>query len=442
MLRTVEALIVVVLVLSTLFGVIQYMVLPSPRMTSSIGLKDLATSTLTSLDEDAFLTKTIFSHDDTAWIGLENSISSSLAANVMYNLNVYSIETSLTGDIEYNLLTSLQNFEGDLPTGSETAFITITSPNVTYTITPEKIGARSGKQLTLYILNCEDANGWWITGYTAQTLASDIYNTISPYFGTTILINSTAQLKKILNNETITSNTNEQIGEAVIINTFGEAVPIPSDMANSSFYQKYPWYIGQKVNAYNWTWVSIVGYPIYYVTNTEAYKNDDNTWGIYGMKNIGPAGFNGFLQGLDGMDYVYDGGWITGSIGVVNFVDTVKEMTNYYGIYPESHQTSTRALSIDALEDYNVYLNPESNIFAPEQPPGGSSYYAGATFSHRENNTTRGSFTAIGLARTPDIRISILGLLMFYRPNIYRSEFGASGTSRLIVLQLGQVGDD
>ena len=48
--------------------------------------------------------------------------------------------------------------------------------------------------------------------------------------------------------------------------------------------------------------------------------------------------------------------------------------------------------------------------------------------------------SAIGLTRIPDIRVAALALLMYYRPTVYRSEFGASGTSRLVTLQLGQQG--
>ena len=262
---------------------------------------------------------------------------------------------------------------------------------------------------------------------------------ISPYFGTSILVNNTVQLGKILKNQTITSISSERIKDAVIMNTFGEAVPIPSEMANSSFYTQYPWYIGQKVNAYNWTWVSIVGYPLYYVTNTDAYSNDDNSWGIYGMKHIGPAGLNGFLQGLDGENYVNNNDWITNSIGLVNFTARAKEMNKFYGIYPETYQTATRALSNATLANYHIYSNPDAVIFEPKQI-GGNVYLAGSTYSHRESNSIHGSFTAIGLARTPDIRISVLGLLMHFGPNIYRSDFGDRDTIRLIVLQLGQVG--
>jgi hypothetical protein len=66
----------------------------------------------------------------------------------------------------------------------------------------------------------------------------------------------------------------------------------------------------------------------------------------------------------------------------------------------------------------------------------GNQYSPAATFSH----TGGGALTAIGLTRIPDIRITVLDLLMYYRPQIYRSEFGASDTSRLVTLQLSQQG--
>jgi hypothetical protein len=47
---------------------------------------------------------------------------------------------------------------------------------------------------------------------------------------------------------------------------------------------------------------------------------------------------------------------------------------------------------------------------------------------------------ALGLTRTPDIRLTAVGLLCDYKPRLYRSEYTANGTSRLVVLQLGLVG--
>ena len=153
MLRTVEALFVVVLVLSTLLGLTHFVDIPSPRSLSSVGLKDLAASTLESLNDDNFLTETVFSNDPTDWAQLQNSLESSLLPNVMYKLTVYAIDSSSTGELEYTPLNSIYNFEGELPSASETAFCTVTSPNVTYAITPEKISIGE-KKITLYIFNC------------------------------------------------------------------------------------------------------------------------------------------------------------------------------------------------------------------------------------------------------------------------------------------------
>jgi len=65
-----------------------------------------------------------------------------------------------------------------------------------------------------------------------------------------------------------------------------------------------------------------------------------------------------------------------------------------------------------------------------------SNWLPGAIYRHAPS----GGFLALGLARTPDIRLTALGLLCDYKPRIYRSEYTVAGTSRLIILQLGQVG--
>jgi len=316
----------------------------------------------------------------------------------------------------------------------------VTSPNVTFSITPEKIGEKLGKNITLYILNCNDANGWWITGYTGQTLATDLYNLLSPYFKTTVLVNSTYQLGVLLNG---TALKGETLRDAVLINTFGEAVPIPAGYYTSSgvgydsssrSYARYAYTLGQRVKQYNWTWVSIVGYPLYYVTNTVFFAGTQNGWGIYGMRMIGrdggegPSGLNAFLRGLDSQSYSYNSGGITGSPGVVQFNQDASYYSNYYGVYPSPYQTSTRALPTSILSTYHL---TSTEIFYRV-----NNWIAAATYRH----TGGGALTAIGLTRIPDIRVTVLGLLIYYRPTIYRSEFGASGTSRLVTLQLSQQG--
>ena len=52
----------------------------------------------------------------------------------------------------------------------------------------------------------------------------------------------------------------------------------------------------------------------------------------------------------------------------------------------------------------------------------------------------QGSLIQIGLARTPDVRVMQILLLARYKPLIQRTQFDAQGTTRLITLQVGQVG--
>jgi len=436
--RTVEVLFVIIILLGALIITIQFAVLPSPQQAFGTNLRELSQSTLETLDGKGILTETVFKDpNDTAWGNLQKALSASLPPNVVYNLSVYDISTSSGGVINYHLAKSIS--DAGFGVDSEAASLLATSPNVTFTITPEKVGEKTGENNTLYILNCNDANGWWIVGYSAQTLALDLYNLLSPYFQTTVLVNSTYELGQLLNRTLLTGGDGEKVEDAVVINTFGESVPIPSgyyttvgyDPDATYKYAKYSWYLGQRTNQYNWTWVSIVGYPFYYVTNTDFFKYDHNGWGIYGMKMIYQAGVNAFLQGLSNQPYTYNETKITERPGVVYLSSEALDLCNYYGVYPAPYQTSDRALQSSILSTYNLVA---TEIFdrSPEYP----NCIPAATYRH----TGGGALTAIGLTRTPDIRVSVLALLMYYRPAVYKSEFGASCTSRVVTLQLGQQG--
>jgi len=397
------------------------------------------------LDVNYNLSGTVFKPlNDTAWNQLQIALSASLPPNIVYNLTVYQV---LTGGTQlYTAIKSISNAQS-LGVGSDSSTYLAASSNVTFNAIPEKIGSHGGGG-TLYILNCSDANGWWITGYTAQSLAQDLYNLLSPYFQRTIMVQTTTQLGLILND---TSLQGETLRNATIINTVGEAVPIPSGYATKYYhdtYAEYCYQLGKRVNQYNWTWVSIVGYPLYYVSNKGYFtgSSDQNGWGIYGMKCVGPAGLNSFLRGLNGEGYATDTvGWITlgnppatPASAQVQLSSSALGFTNYYGIYPSPYQTATRAVPSTIQSRYN--LNATAYIFDPVNA-GGKTWLAGATFVHRNaSGYINGKLIPIGLTRTPDIRITALAILSYYEPRLYRSEYTASGTSRLVVLQLGQVG--
>jgi len=441
LMRTVEVIFVIVILLTAFVIATQFAVLPSPSQAYGTNLRELSQSTLETLDADGILSATVFEDkNDPAWGDLQKALSASLPPNIVYNLTVYDL-SAIGGVISYQLNHSIS--DANLGANSDASSLLVTSPEVTFTQDPQKVGESTGQNITLYILNCEDANGWWITGYTGQSLATEFYNLLSPYFTNTMMVNSTADLGRLLNG-TLLPDGVESVENSVVINTFGEAVPIPSFLVDdySTDYSQYCHFLGQKVNTYNWTWVSIVGYPFYYVTNTLDFTGpSDQAWGIYGMKQVGPPGLNAFLEGLT--DETVDGTNIMSPVNVVYLRSTALENCSYYGIYPRPYHTASRAL-------YNETLLGDCGLVATElfdspqdDPETGideSYYIPAATYTNVESGFGHGALTTIGLTRTPDPRVAALALLMYYRPTVYRSEFEASGTSRLVTLQLSQQG--
>lgn len=452
--RTIEVLIVIIIITGAFIIVSFFAVLPWPREVSPVNLRRLAFTTLQVLDSDYALSQTAFDINNyTLWSDLQIALSASLPPNVIYNLTVYEVGVGESGAELYTALKSISNAES-LGAASDASSYLVASSNVTFNVTPQKIG-EFGNGGTLYILNCSDANGWWITGYTAQSLAEDLYKLLSPYFVNTIMVQNTAQLGQILNG---TSLQGENIQNALVINTYGEAVPIPAGYystegyyAPRSSYNKYFYILGQKTRQYNWTWASIVGYPMYYVSNTGLFPTDQNDWGVYGMKSVGSAGFNAFLRGLNQIEYnatwldgaivknawwqdtygswIYVHGWITSELTSVPLSADAIYYSNYYGIYPATYQTATRALPTWITSPYNLTVT--TSLFETV-----NNYRAGAVY----RNAVSGGFLALGLTRTPDIRLTALGFLSDFKPRLYRSEYTAYGTSRLVVLQLGLMG--
>jgi hypothetical protein len=448
MIRTIEVLFVIVIITGAFAATSYFAVLPSPRDVSPLNLRRLSFTTLQMLDSNYDLSRAVFdTTNSTVMSGLQIALSASLPTNVLYNLTIYDVNPDSSVSL-YSQVANISNAE-NLGATTDVSEYTVASSNVTFNVQPEKIGEKSGGT-TLYILNCSDANGWWITGYTAQSLALDLYNLLSPYFSNTIMVQNTTQLRQLLDNQTISGSPTERVQNAVVINTFGECVPMPQEYyqgnsrANLGYdsaapsgygYVKYVWTLGNSVRTYNWTWASIVGYPFYYVSNTAVFSGSDNGWGVYGMKMTSQGGARAFLEGLNGQSYVYNAAAVTDATNrQVTFTQKVSDLCNYYGIYPSQYQTSTRALSNTTMASYNMRVG--LNVFNPD-----GDYLAGALYNHvASGSTITGSFLALGLTRTPDIRVPSISLLSFYQPRLYSSEYTANGTSRLVVLQLGLVG--
>jgi hypothetical protein len=450
MMRSVEILLVIIILTGAFIVASSFAVLPEPRQASPVNLRRVALTTLQMLDSNHELSEIAFSAvDDPVWNELQVALSASLPPDMVYNLTVYEVDSSGSGAALYTHVKHISNAES-LGVSSDASSYFVASSNVTFAFTPEKISG------TLYILNCSDANGWWITGYTAQSLAQDLYNLLNRYFKVTVIVNSTDQLRQLVDGQKLSTDLNERGNEtvqnAVIINTFGEAVPMPAEYyqgnsrssegydasAPSGYgYVKYCHTLGKKTLEHNWTWASIVGYPFYYVSNTAVFANEQNNWGIYGMRMTSQGGVRAFLQGLDNQQYNYTDSSVISSVSVVTLNKTVTNYCNYYGIYPSSYQTSTRALNLTKLVLNNYNLTVGLYVF---NQVGDS--LPGAIYNHvfRGSTNISGSLLALGVTRTPDIRLTAISLLSYYRPTLYPSEYTAYGTSRLVVLQLGLVG--
>jgi hypothetical protein len=434
MMRTLETLLVIIILTGAFLIASFFAVLPSPRQVSPLNLRRLALTTMQMLDSNYDLSRTVFKpSSDSEWESLKVALSASLPPNVIYNMTVYEVQSDQ--QILYVPVWNISNAES-MGVGSDSASYLTASSNVTFNVTPEKIGEHGGGG-TLYILNCSDANGWWITGYTVPKLAQDLYDLLSPYFQATVMVQNTTQLEKLLNG---TSLQGEILQGAVVINTFGEAVPIPagyyssngigydSDPSHGYHYAEYCYTLGLRVHQYNWTWASIVGWPLYYVSNTVSFSGSQNNWGIYGMVMVSSYGLQAFLQGLDNQTYNY-GTSQTGSPGLVYLSSEAQYYCNYYGIYPSPYQTVTRALPSSITGTY--HLNATTYVFDPV-----GSWIPGAVY----RDAVSGALLALGITRMPDIRLTALGLLCDYKPRIYPSEYTVTGTSRLVILQLGQAG--
>ena len=93
------------------------------------------------------------------------------------------------------------------------------------------------------------------------------------------------------------------------------------------------------------------------------------------------------------------------------------------------------SIATSILNNYNLAVG----LYVFDQV---GNYLPGAIYQHvfEDDVNITGSLFALGLTRTPDIRLTSLGLLSYYAPRLYRSEYTTFGTSRLAILQLGLVG--
>jgi hypothetical protein len=93
MMRTVEVILVIIIITGALLIASFFAVLPSPREVSPLNLRRLALTTMQTLDSDYDLSETVFKPvTDPDWSTLQVALSASLPPNVIYNLTVYEVQ--------------------------------------------------------------------------------------------------------------------------------------------------------------------------------------------------------------------------------------------------------------------------------------------------------------------------------------------------------------
>ncbi|MBC7130045.1 hypothetical protein H5T51_02345, partial [Candidatus Bathyarchaeota archaeon] len=94
MMRTVEIVIVILIIFGAFLTSSFYAVLPLPRRISPINLERLGLTTLQLLDSNYNLSKIVFRPvNDPEWIRLQNSLSFLFPPNIVYNFTVYDLQT-------------------------------------------------------------------------------------------------------------------------------------------------------------------------------------------------------------------------------------------------------------------------------------------------------------------------------------------------------------
>ena len=143
MMRTIEILIVIIIIFGAFATASFYAVLPSPRQVSPVNLRRLALTTLEMLDSNYDLSKGTFDFNGThwgvLWSDLQVALSASLPPGVLYNLTVYDVNGTASGSELYNHLGSISNAES-LGVASDASSYMVASSNVSFAFTPERIG--------------------------------------------------------------------------------------------------------------------------------------------------------------------------------------------------------------------------------------------------------------------------------------------------------------
>jgi len=447
LMRVIEVIVAIAILVGGVASLTAYTNTPAPQTIYSTQLTQLGYSALQQAEATGVLQQAAFNPNNPRYVDqMESALSAVLPSNVVYNLSFYNISQQQSQGVTttgYIPLGSISDYSGHSPTFSVTLSYVVAPLNLSFRLTPHPYPT------TLFILNNSDALGWWITGYTSYALATSLKQlfTVRHYFENVVTINSSQQMYTLLSAGSLTPKPGEtyNLQNSILINVFGEAVPIPTNLLTTKYntgnFGAYDKWLGQQIDTYNVTWVSVVGWPFYEVTNTNQTGETvfesvgcQPYYGIVGIcsKNLQGAGLQNFLEGLTGQTCSPP----NPSNKYTSLSPEADYAENYYGVYVNQFQTASRAMPISAMQACGV-----TAVLPIVLPQGG--YAPAEVYVHYlPGSPTKwsGSFVDIGLVRIPDIRVTGLALFTFFHPQVIpATNYTASDYTRLVILQLGEV---
>jgi hypothetical protein len=437
----VEALFVVVLVSGSLLGVVNYAAIPSPKESSSAGLENSALNILRSLDEDNLLTRVAFSDDVSDYSQLQKTLEATLAPNIAYNMSVVRLNLN-SSMLDYNTTWSISNFKGTPPTGAKTVTYAVTSPKVSLDNIRDKVSV-GGVPITLYILNCTDAYTWFPAQGTVSGISKSTYEILSPWFETTVMINSTAQLRDLVGKNVgdppLKPGSSYQ--NAIVVNPLGGTYPITigSDIGDpNSPMVDYSWELGKAAYRMNWTYLCYVGYPQEYVSGSGN--------GLKGQSEMERRLLDAFLTGLDNRDKYSGKEWRYKQDDEADWTDDAVKTYTKYGVFPGENQPGIFVLGKDIEGEFHLYRNNTDVFMETDKGSPGSIYMhyldSNGNDQKDQDEERRGAFFSLCLPQIPDKRISTIGILQYYKPRVYRTPFTENDSIRFVALTLAQLGAD
>ena len=423
MMRMVEALFVVVLVTGAMVGVINNTFIPAPIEKSSKGLEDTGISILQSLDQDYSLSYAAFSEEPSSPEAIRLSIESVLPPNMVYRITVQSIDES-TGIIEYEPVWETDNFDGTPPTGSKTVTYTVTNPKVTMESGKGVISV-GGKPVNLYILNCQDAYSWYPPKVGLEDLGHNIGGMLESWFASDpTYVDTIAKLNTLIEIPPDPLE-NDPRSNAIVLNPLGGATPVPIG-ASTEVKRALANAVGHAARYWNWTYMCYFGEPeVYFNAPTSGWTN---------LKSDEDKTLINLLAGLDNQPIDTSAkDPQKESTTPPEYSDRAKYYYSYYGVNPGSTPQ-------DLAWDFKEQVKTDYHLVQREDVFVSTSGLSGNIYAHIPGSEIEGSIFLLGLTQTPDERITTIGILLYYKPDLYRVDFLEKDTIRFVTLTLAQMG--